>query len=405
MTQHYDVDEGGVRFVSQRRPGEVRIPNYIYDMWMPLVGSDAIGVYSVYCRLERKGTVKAMSMKTLAQRCRIGIKKLEKINAALVECGFVTITKPKGYKRLMHWTTEVEILDPPKEVTQVLIDKYAPPSGYKILTPWLSLPEDPNGSSGDAKQVIGSAPNESSKVAPSYVVPSVVEKDAATPPSLSAPDVWRDPLSGLTREEKDMSQEEAQALSSGGLTEALPVKNTPKEPTLTKEWRIEEIDMIDGITETATCPACDESLVVADLSKSAATCPVCDAGLKVIGPTGTLYKPPQRMRKKKSRNSVGTMKPALDAFCAGLRRPTASVPFRDRMHWAKKLKEHGATAVEGESFTPAEIARAIEALGEFYQYWTTPFNRSFGDALKRQLYLQSTENATTLVIKPGEWKP
>lgn len=35
----YDITEdGGIRFVTRRRAGEVRIPNYVYDIWMPLLG-------------------------------------------------------------------------------------------------------------------------------------------------------------------------------------------------------------------------------------------------------------------------------------------------------------------------------------------------------------------------------
>lgn len=150
----YSQDETGIKFSSERKPGEVRIPNYVYDIWLPILGSDALAVYTVYCRLEMKGAVKKIKLVDIARACRIGKTKLNKINDKLENCGFVKINKPAGETRLMHWTTEVIVLDPPRKIAQKLIDKYAP--SYEILTPWLlgdedqiDPPEDPNGPSGE----------------------------------------------------------------------------------------------------------------------------------------------------------------------------------------------------------------------------------------------------------------
>ena len=121
---YQDTDNGGIEFITHRRPGDVRIPNYVYDMWMPVIGSDAIGVYGVYCRLEMKGGVKKITLSTLAKACRIGVKKLNSINDKLEKCGFIKVTKPQGAARLMHWTTSIEIFDPPQKVSNEFIKEY-----------------------------------------------------------------------------------------------------------------------------------------------------------------------------------------------------------------------------------------------------------------------------------------
>ena len=116
---------GGIRFKSGRKPWEVRIPCYVYDIWLPLIGSTTLGVYSLYCRLAREGIVKAITLQDIANACRIGRTKLDNINDKLEKLGFVIITKPKGWKRLAHFTTELEILDPPEEVSAEAIKKLA----------------------------------------------------------------------------------------------------------------------------------------------------------------------------------------------------------------------------------------------------------------------------------------
>lgn len=133
--------DGGMCFISHRK-GEVRIPNYVYDIWMPIIGSNGIAVYSTYCRLEREGTVKAITQRRLAKSLRIGGETLKKTNKLLEECGFIKVYVPQGYERTMHWTTKIEIFDPPQKVDKELIDKYAVGSGYEPLSTWLVKTEE-----------------------------------------------------------------------------------------------------------------------------------------------------------------------------------------------------------------------------------------------------------------------
>lgn len=178
MTTLYEQNENGIQFVSTRRPGEVRVPNYVYDMWLPVLGNDAIGVYSVYCRLEREGSVKGLSMTVLAKKLRMGVRKLNEINECLEECGFVRVAKPQGYERLMHWTTRIEVLDPPQEIAQELIAKYAPDSGYEPLCPWLTnVPEMHSDISGDANQHPDTVSDGPSNIATLILQPLEIEKE------------------------------------------------------------------------------------------------------------------------------------------------------------------------------------------------------------------------------------
>jgi len=178
-----ETESGGTIFRTERKIGDVRIPNYVYDIWLPILGAQALGVYAVYCRLERQGSVKAMTQAKLARACRMGTGKLSSINEQLEDCGFVKITKPAGKARLMHWTTEITVMDAPQEVSRAIKDKYAPASGYEILTPWLESesPENLDGFSGEPEQVPPETPNEEPNIAPLDVLyPLDVETESPT---------------------------------------------------------------------------------------------------------------------------------------------------------------------------------------------------------------------------------
>lgn len=192
------MESGGIRFKSKRQSGHVRIPNYVYDIWMPLLGATAIGIYGVYCRLERQGTVKAMTMQTLATVCRVGKTRLYKINETLESCGFVGIVSPKGHKRLMHWTTEIEVLDPPQEVSPDLIEKYAiKGKTYQTLTPWLVAEEEVERELRASQMVRPSVPNGTSMGVPngtSNVVYTLDVVSGAAAPNSSPADELDDAL-------------------------------------------------------------------------------------------------------------------------------------------------------------------------------------------------------------------
>lgn len=133
--------DGSIEFNSERRAWNVDIPAYVYDLWMPLIGAEAIGIYGTYCRLERQGKVKGLTMRKLATKCRVGSDTLATVNQMLETCGFIRVKKPEGADRANHKTTEIITLDPPTKVTLELINLYRSKSEswqYEPLTPWLT---------------------------------------------------------------------------------------------------------------------------------------------------------------------------------------------------------------------------------------------------------------------------
>ena len=134
------TETGGIRFVSQRRVGDVRVPNFVYDIWLPIIGTRGVAVYSVFCRLERERIVKGITLNDVAKACRIGPNSLKDTIDQLCECGFIIYTPPTGQQRLMHWTSEIVVLEPPQKVSGELIEKYAHPQGYQPLSTWLVTP-------------------------------------------------------------------------------------------------------------------------------------------------------------------------------------------------------------------------------------------------------------------------
>lgn len=131
------TEEGGILFRSTRTVWDVRIPSWVYDLWMPLLGAEAMGIYALYCRLEMHGAVRKISLRDLARIFRIGDKRLSDINDLLEDCGFITINKPEGLRRLKHWTTEIIVNDPSPHIPATVIEKYKHPKGYQPVTTWL----------------------------------------------------------------------------------------------------------------------------------------------------------------------------------------------------------------------------------------------------------------------------
>ena len=136
------TEDGGIEFRSNRRPGDVRIPNYVYDLWLPILGAQALGIYATYCRLEHPGQWKGLSMGRLARAFRVGTSTLTSANALLEDCGFIHIRRPEGIERLKHRSLVLTILDPPAEVPADTLKRLAHPSGYEPLCTWLVQPSE-----------------------------------------------------------------------------------------------------------------------------------------------------------------------------------------------------------------------------------------------------------------------
>jgi hypothetical protein len=230
-------DDGNIRFRSERKPGEVRVPNYVYDLWLPLLGMDAIGVYSVYCRLEYEDSVKKITQDRLAKVCRMSKTTLRSLNDKLAECGFIEITVPKGRARLKHFTTEIIVKDPPQEVSAILIQKYQPESGYQPLTIWLCEAEHHSMYTVPAAEVLHSTSGQTSIVLPGVPdsTPSIATLDILQPSVvaevLPAPQNGADELS-TSVEEKATEPPITTASHSENHSTQLAAGSTSERPAL-----------------------------------------------------------------------------------------------------------------------------------------------------------------------------
>jgi len=125
-SSHFD----NTKIISQ---GYVTIPDSIVDKWLPLLGVRGVAVYCLFCRLEIEGVVKGWSQHRLSKVLRIGKGSLQRIIAMLEECGFIKVVHPTNYEKSIHKTLRIMLLNPPTEISEKIIEKYAAPKGYKPL--------------------------------------------------------------------------------------------------------------------------------------------------------------------------------------------------------------------------------------------------------------------------------
>ena len=259
----YSQGETGIRFTSYRK-GEVRIPNYVYDLWMPLLGAVGMGVYAMYCRLEREDVVKAMTQARIAKLCRIGTRKLDDINEMLEDCGLIVITKPEGHKRLMHWTTEIEVFDAPQTVSQELIDEYAPSSGYECMSPWLVTEMLPN-ISEDVTQQLDEKLGDNANV----VSLGLDTLDVVAPSGVAS------------------------------------IEDRPSKSSVALD-----ITITDEGYQCEPCPWCEASIILANLRKASAACPACGTPLWVRDAHGKeVMRPAQQYRSGAVKRVIGDIVP------------------------------------------------------------------------------------------------
>jgi len=357
----YTKTDRGICFRSERRPGEVRVPNYVFDLWLPLLGAEAIGVYSLYCRLEMHGAVKKITLADIATACQVGKDKLRKINDLLQACGFIEVRKPEGAARLMHWTTEIVIKDPPTEVSKDLIERFRP--GYQVLTTWLvdeadggkgqeaepiqalkmaqtGLPGDPNGSSGGPKQVLRttqiSPPDDPNRS------PNIATLDILNPLNVATLDVLQ-PLKDIPR---------------GASTLAID----PNQPNV-------QVDLVDsGDSLEDAYPTRLHTPV--DLSDSGDS-PEDEyrARLRVAAIEGMRRVAPP-MSIPRDAGGADDWTDCTDAFAAYLGIDPATLPFPQRKEWSRALEKVGRTWNVG----PGVVLEAIRALPESQFNWKSYAN-------------------------------
>lgn len=130
--RYHVAEDGTVEVNYESAKGHVRTPNFVFDLWLPVLGLMVIGVYQIYLRLARNGVVSGYRQKDLARRLGISYNTLNKANNTLVAHGFLQIEEVKGAGRLMHKTLSIKVLDAPIKV------KIGPED---TLSPWLCVSE------------------------------------------------------------------------------------------------------------------------------------------------------------------------------------------------------------------------------------------------------------------------
>jgi len=134
-------DSGSISVIVGHNAWGVDIPAFVYDIWGPLIGVKAIGVYGTYCRLGVERIIYGRTVKELAAAMRISDNSLVKINALLVDCGFISIETPRGWQRKANWTTRITVLEPPRAISSELMEKYSKngdTTTYRPLAHWLA---------------------------------------------------------------------------------------------------------------------------------------------------------------------------------------------------------------------------------------------------------------------------
>lgn len=110
--------------------GFVQLYWHLIDLWMPLLGTECIGVYSMLVRLGgKRGRTDGNTLKFLARACRIGDKKLREYCDILKEFGFIKMHTPTKEQRGSGYKTQFYILQPPERVTPLHIE-FAKQKGY-----------------------------------------------------------------------------------------------------------------------------------------------------------------------------------------------------------------------------------------------------------------------------------
>ena len=191
---YFPDGDGGFVFRSERKVGDVRVPNYVYDLWLPVIGIEAVGLYALYCRLERHGQVSGMTRDALCRALRIGTHTLPKLNEKLEACGFIRIIRAEGQARLEHRPTGVIILDPAKHVSEALVERFCP-HGMVPLTPWLvgdtaEAPAVPCSTAGGFNQHGVAVPPSTATYCIPYCNPESCSEDAPTHPADEGTGGW-----------------------------------------------------------------------------------------------------------------------------------------------------------------------------------------------------------------------
>jgi hypothetical protein len=108
------------------------IPDYVLDLWLPIIGADGFAVYMVYKRIVSEFGEVSIPLEKLAIFMAIELDALRKINKMLADCGFIKFTTSKRPKLKLE-CVRVKLLIPSTEVSSEIIQKYGSEDGYEPL--------------------------------------------------------------------------------------------------------------------------------------------------------------------------------------------------------------------------------------------------------------------------------
>lgn len=162
QTSYEATPDGGVvvRDLRQLTKGTI-VPNYVVDLYLPIIGYDGLGILTMLYRLAGNDFVDVkVYIRKYARAGKMGFDSFSDRLDLLAECGIVRVIKPEGMARLKHHRTQIELLDPPINVPE----QYGGVVKERAITQWLirrpdtevpdrtSVPEVPDRTSESPEQ-------------------------------------------------------------------------------------------------------------------------------------------------------------------------------------------------------------------------------------------------------------
>lgn len=125
--------------IDRRSRKEVGVPPEVTDLFMPIVGAAAIGLYVAYCRISSLQNIPEKgvgSVRYMARACRMGKTTVAKATEKLVACGLLAIEKADSWERSRHITNHIAVLDPPMKPAKEVLEHLGP-KDYEPMCAWL----------------------------------------------------------------------------------------------------------------------------------------------------------------------------------------------------------------------------------------------------------------------------
>lgn len=132
---------------TNKAKGFTPVYNYIIDLWVPVIGIRAFGLYVVYLRLAREDQAREKMytfypIRELARVTRTSNSTILELNQTLQEHKFIDFKPPTGSERVFERkSTTIYIYDPPTEIAaETIREKCRGRKGeiiYKPVSWWL----------------------------------------------------------------------------------------------------------------------------------------------------------------------------------------------------------------------------------------------------------------------------